>query len=172
MYESCILTIIVRLPLIRCWRNINLLCDEDCICCANMWCLVPGNMIVRVASKNRPGYYWAIDEGIEGYLMTEAEMFKVLSPGLWGEGSISFESVTRPGRYIRHRDGKIWVEEGNLHDDAFKKECSWFARQDHFFTGFVSFESVYQPGYFIRHHSRRLEMTEIFSNQDRSIFIA
>ena len=130
--------------------------------------LVPGNMIVRITSKNRPGYYWAIDEGIEGYLMTEAEMFKVLSPGLWGEGSISFESVTRPGRYIRHRDGKIWVEEGNLHDDAFKKECSWFARQDHFFTGFVSFESVYQPGYFIRHHSRRLEMTEIFSNQDRN----
>ena len=68
---------------------------------------VPGNMIVRVASKNRPGYYWAIDEGIEGYLMTEAEMFKLVSPGLWGSGSISFESITRPGRYIRHRDGKI-----------------------------------------------------------------
>ena len=47
-----------------------------------MWCLVPGNMIVRVASKNRPGYYWAIDEGIEGYLMTEAEMFRLVSPGL------------------------------------------------------------------------------------------
>ena len=126
-------------------------------------------MIVRVASKNRPGYYWAIDEGIEGYLMTEAEMFKLVSPGLWGTGSISFESITRPGRYIWHRDGKIWVEEGDIvNDEAFKRECSWFLRKDHFFTGFVSFESVYQPGYFIRHHSRRLEMTEIFSNQDRN----
>ena len=125
-------------------------------------------MIVRIASKNRPGYYWAIDEGIEGYLMTEAEMFKLVSPGLWGSGSVSFESITNPGRYIRHRDGKIWVEEGDINDEAFKRECSWFARNDHFFTGFVSFESVYQPGYFIRHHSRRLEMTEIFSNQDRN----
>ena len=123
---------------------------------------------MRIASKNRPGYYWAIDEGIEGYLMTEAEMFRVVSPGLWGAGSISFESITRPGRYIRHRDGKIWVEEGDTNNEAFKRECSWFARNDHFFTGFVSFESVYQPGFFIRHHSRRLEMTEIFSNQDRN----
>ena len=135
---------------------------------SNVWMKVPGNMIVRVASKNRPGYYWAVDEGIEGYLMTEPEMFRVVSPGLWGSGSISFESITRPGRYIRHRDGKIWVEEGDVNNESFKRECSWFARQDHFFTGFVSFESVFQPGYFIRHHSRRLEMTEIFSNQDRN----
>ena len=54
-------------------------------------------IIVRVVSKNRPGYYWSIDEGIEGYLMQEAELFKVINPGLYGEGSVSFESVTRPG---------------------------------------------------------------------------
>merc|ERR1712106_1023180 len=59
---------------------------------------IPGGQIVRITSKNRPGYYWSIDEGIEGYLMTEAEMFRVVSPGLWGEGSISFESTTKPGR--------------------------------------------------------------------------
>lgn len=133
-----------------------------------MWCLVPGNMIVRVASKNRPGYYWAIDEGIEGYLMTEAEMFRLVSPGLAGAASVSFESVTRPGRFVRHRGGKIWVEEADTEDEAVKRECSWLLRNDHFFTGFVSFESVHQPGFFIRHHSRRLEMTEIFSNQDRN----
>ena len=58
---------------------------------------------MRVVSKNRPGFYWSVDEGIEGYLMQEAEMFKVLSPGLWGQGTVSFESVTRPGNYIVHR---------------------------------------------------------------------
>ena len=58
---------------------------------------------MRVVSKNRPGFYWSVDEGIEGYLMQEAEMFKVLSPGLWGQGTVSFESVTRPGHYIVHR---------------------------------------------------------------------
>jgi hypothetical protein len=29
-----------------------------------------------VTSKNRPGFHWAIDEGIEGYLMNQAELFK------------------------------------------------------------------------------------------------
>jgi hypothetical protein len=38
--------------------------------------IVPGGQIVRVSSKNRPGFHWAIDEGIEGYLMTQAELFK------------------------------------------------------------------------------------------------
>jgi hypothetical protein len=38
--------------------------------------LVPGGQIVRVTSKNRPGFHWAIDEGIEGYLMNQAELFK------------------------------------------------------------------------------------------------
>merc|ERR550519_508609 len=127
-----------------------------------------GEMIVRITSKNRPGYYWAIDEGIEGYLMTEAEMFRVISPGLWGAASVSFESISRPGRYIRHRDGKIWIEEGDLSNEEFKRECSWFAKMDHFFSGFISFESVYQPGWFIRHNSQRLELSEIFSNQDRN----
>ena len=36
---------------------------------------------VRINSKNRPGYFWAVDEGIEGYLMRESELFRVISPG-------------------------------------------------------------------------------------------
>jgi hypothetical protein len=44
-------------------------------------------LVVRVVSKNRPGYYWSIDEGIEGYLMQEAELFKLINPGLYGSGS-------------------------------------------------------------------------------------
>ena len=59
--------------------------------------LISDGLIIRVVSKNRPGYYWSIDEGIEGYLMQEAELFKVINPGLYGEGSVSFESITRPG---------------------------------------------------------------------------
>ena len=52
-------------------------------------------MIIRVVSKNRPGYYWSIDEGIEGYLMQESELFRVINPSLEGSsGSVSFESVS------------------------------------------------------------------------------
>ena len=121
-----------------------------------------------MASKNRPGYYWSIDEGIEGYLMEQPEMFTLVSPGLWGAGSVSFQSVTKPGRYLRHRDGKIWIEEGDITDRQFQEECSWFSKMDHFFAGFISFESVTRPGWFIRHRSRRLELSEIVSNGDRN----
>ena len=129
---------------------------------------VEGGQIVRVASKNRPGFYWSIDEGIEGYLMEQPEMFTLISPGLWGAGSVSFQSVTKPNRYLRHRDGKIWIEEGDIANSSFQEECSWFAKMDHFFAGFISFESVTRPGMFIRHRSRRLEISEIVSNGDRN----
>lgn len=36
---------------------------------------------MRVTSKNMPGFYWSIDEGIEGYLMQTPELFKVINPG-------------------------------------------------------------------------------------------
>ena len=38
-------------------------------------------LMVLITSKNRPGYFWAVDEGIEGYLMRDAEQFRVTSPG-------------------------------------------------------------------------------------------
>ena len=31
---------------------------------------------MRISSKNMGGYHWAVDEGIEGYLMTEPMLFK------------------------------------------------------------------------------------------------
>ena len=67
--------------------------------------------MVRVTSKNRPGFFWAVDEGTEGYLMQDAEMFRIKSPGLNGvPGSISFESVLRPGYYIVQKNGNIDVD--------------------------------------------------------------
>jgi hypothetical protein len=88
---------------------------------------------------------------------------------LAGPGTISFESVSNPGRYLRHRDGVIYIEEGSRSDAAFRSDCSWLARMDHFFTGFVSFELAARPGWFIRHrNSRRLELSEISTNIDRN----
>ena len=39
-------------------------------------------LMVLITSKNRPGYFWAVDEGTEGYLMRDAEQFRVTSPGM------------------------------------------------------------------------------------------
>ena len=130
------------------------------------------DLVVRIVSKNRPGFFWAVDEGIEGYLMREAELFRVIRPSLWGaEGSVSFESVTRPGSYIIHRDGDIFVQNQTMYgarDEEFRRECSWFVRENEFFDGFTSFESVVTPGFYIRHRNRKLKTTAIDSVKDRN----
>ena len=44
--------------------------------------------------------------------MRSEELFRVIKPGLAGSsypGGVSFESVMRPGYYICHRDGQIFV---------------------------------------------------------------
>ncbi len=64
----------------------------------------PDSQLVRVVSKNRPGYFWSIDEGIEGYLMQDAEVFRVIKPGLHGDANcVSFEATSKPGHYLVHR---------------------------------------------------------------------
>ena len=125
-----------------------------------------------MVSKNRPGYYWAIDEGIEGYLMRDGELFRIVQPSLLGvAGSISFESTSRPGYYIVNRGGDIFIESQSSYgadENTFKNECSWFARRDIFFNGYTSFESATKPGYYIRHKSRRLRLTTLTSQSDRN----
>lgn len=87
--------------------------------------------MVLITSKNRPGYFWAVDEGTEGYLMRDAEQFRVTSPGMiklkrkqfrysftlgsfiglnGRPGTITFESVLRPGYYIVNKNGYIAVD--------------------------------------------------------------
>ncbi len=82
------------------------------------------SQIIRVVSKNRPGYYWSVDEGIEGYLMQEAELFKVIRPGLYGDaGCISFESVTRPDHYIVHRSARVSLLRWRKNKVVFCDKC-------------------------------------------------
>ena len=130
------------------------------------------DLVVRIQSKNRPGYFWAVDEGVEGYLMRDEELFRVIRPSLWGTaGSISFESVLRPGYYIVHRDGEIFVMDSRSYggnEETFRQEASWLVRKDIFFEGFTSFESVIVPGNFIRHRNRKLKVSSLNSDSDRS----
>lgn len=85
------------------------------------------------------------------------------------QGTISFESISRPGHYLLNRNGEIFVEQMvNSNDEAFRRECSWFVRKGIFFPGFTSFESASRGGWFIRHKNRRLQLTELFSQSDRN----
>ena len=53
--------------------------------------------------------------------MRDAEMFRVKNPGLNGKpGSISFESVIRPGYYVVNKNGYIDVD--SLPNTGFDQE--------------------------------------------------
>jgi hypothetical protein len=58
--------------------------------------------------------------------MRDSELFRVTSPGINGRsGSISFESVLRPGYYIVHKNGYIDVD--SFPNTGFDQEsCSHF----------------------------------------------
>ena len=69
---------------------------------------------------------------------------------------------------IQSRDGMIFVEQGDTSSDSFRREASWFARQNLFFEGYTSFESVHRQGFYIRHRNRRLQLTRLSSGSDRN----
>ena len=53
--------------------------------------------------------------------MNDPEMFRVISPGLNGKpGSISFESIIRPGYFVLNKNGYIDVD--SLPNTGFEKE--------------------------------------------------
>lgn len=73
--------------------------------------------------------------------------------GLNGKG-VSFQSENYPGRYLRHRDGKVFldVDDGS---DLFAKDATFYRRNGLNGRG-KSFESFNFPGSFIRHRDGKL----------------
>ena len=67
--------------------------------------------------------------------------------------------MTRPGHYVVHRDGQIYVEQGDIYDQNFQRDCSWFVRKDIFFPG--------------QYSSQKTSNSEILkpTNEDKSHFI-
>lgn len=76
-----------------------------------------------------------------------------MSPGLTGEtGSISFKYVggSCNNCYLRHKN---WVMSAHEFSDSnlFKKDATFFAKQNLFYDGWTAFESSNFPNHFIRH---------------------
>lgn len=93
---------------------------------------------IQVESKALPNNYWALDENRrnEGVLMANGHVFRIVE-GLWGDGTVSFESTTMPGQYLCNRGGTIMVMWGDLNDEAFRRDCSFKVWENQFFDGYV-----------------------------------
>jgi hypothetical protein len=68
-------------------------------------------------------------------------------------GTVSLESVNRPGYFLRHRsNGEVWLDQ-NDNTTAFRNSATWFKRAGLANSGASSFEAQSNPGTYLRHRN-------------------
>lgn len=88
-------------------------------------------------------------------------------PGLASSEGVSFESVDRPGYYLRHCDGKLSISEKE-DSDLFNADATWLIRTALDSKDGVSLESYNIAGRYIRHQNSYLIISEISSELDKN----
>lgn len=94
----------------------------------------------------------------------EFSQFRVV-PGLADPNAISLESIDRPGSYLRHRNGDIWLDE---RDDSatFAADATWQQRPGLADSALISFEAYNAPGQYIQLHDGALSLAAIATDDD------
>ncbi|MFF6787106.1 family 43 glycosylhydrolase [Streptomyces sp. NPDC012510] len=88
-------------------------------------------------------------------------------PGLAGSGTVSLESTSNPGYYLRNRDYEIWLDKSDG-TTGFKNGASFTRRAGQADPAAVSFESVSTPGRYLRHYSDALHAQPLSTATDRA----
>ena len=90
-------------------------------------------------SVNLDGYNIGINSNDQGYVTKENSEFHHFSVvrGLCGvAGTISFESVASPGKFLRHRGFKIYLDKWQ-DKELYKKDACFYPRYEKWY--YVSF---------------------------------
>lgn len=91
-----------------------------------------------------------------------------LVPGLNGAGdTVSLESTSKPGYFLRHRNYIFWVER-NDGSALFRADASFNRRAGLSDSSGVSFESVNFPGRYLRHVNDDLLLQAVPSTTDKA----
>jgi len=120
----------------------------------------------KIESKNFPGLYWGI-AGEHVYIMPRdasldniccVEDFNIVDGLSGANGTVSFESTTKPGHFLRHLSRELFLDSKlttrGVH--TFLRDATFYAWPNLFIDGFVAFESVNFVGHFIRHRELQL----------------
>ena len=85
-------------------------------------------------SYNYPKYGIGIKNNNEAWIVdNNIGQFKLVSPGLTGQaGTVSFESLDKPGYFLRHQNFLFYLRKRE-NADLFKKDSTFFARADKFY---------------------------------------
>lgn len=139
---------------------------------------------VTIKSENYPNKSWYIPKLCVNWynlkttcsikhvqvILGDAAMAFKQAPGLTAPwGSVSIEDATRSGYYLRHRDGKMYVEQNDgscdfIQSATFTTHRSLGSGSP---AGFFSLQSVNKPGHYIRHEHFQLLLD---SREDNDLF--
>ncbi|MGP3920274.1 family 43 glycosylhydrolase [Nonomuraea sp. 10N515B] len=92
--------------------------------------------------------------------------FRIVT-GLAGSGTVSLESTSNPGYYLRNRNYEIWLDK-NDGTTGFKNGASFTRRAGQSDSAAVSFESVSAPGRYLRHYNYVLYVQPLSTATDRA----
>ena len=86
-------------------------------------------------SYNLPKHSIGIKHKNQGYIVQNSpHRFILVSPGLSGaKGSVSFESASSPGSYLRHSGFKIYLHPKE-NSKLYKQDATFYARKNKFFA--------------------------------------
>jgi len=117
---------------------------------------VNANFNAVFVSKNFPDKKIGIEKNGNRALLTSGnpdfQQFRVVNGICLQFGTISFESVAKPGYYLRHQGFEIYLHKrDDIKSWRFRNGACFRPRYDEYFKGYTAYESVDWPNYFIRH---------------------
>lgn len=68
---------------------------------------------------------------------------------------MSFQSLVNNNQYIRCNNNTVYLENAD-NSIQFKRDASFFVRQNKYFVWYSAIESAKQPGHFLRHSNEKL----------------
>lgn len=88
-------------------------------------------------------------------------------PGLADSSCVSFESVNKPGYFLRHRDGQVWLD---VKSDTtlYKADATWKIKPGLADSTMSSIESYNFAGQYMRHRDGLMWMTSISTAIDKA----
>ncbi len=90
-----------------------------------------------------------------------------LVPGLADSTCVSLESVNKPGYFLRHRDGQVWLDAKS--DTAqYKADATWRIKPGLTDSSMSSFEAYNFSGQYMRHRDGLMWMTAISTDLDKA----
>ncbi|XP_057302590.1 uncharacterized protein LOC130636763 [Hydractinia symbiolongicarpus] len=113
-----------------------------------------------LTSKNYPNYRIGEKNGNHVYIINSGNPGYKIVQGLNGKpGTVSFQSLSDPSAYLRHRGFLAYVDK-NDNSQLFKDDASFVIIMNKYFNGYAAFQSSNYPSRYLRHQGYRIKLHE------------